>query len=44
MVLFWERFLPNVRQVNRHLLKDLISRDLWNDEMRVKLIANNGSC
>ena len=30
-------------QVNRHLLKDLISRGLWNDEMRVKLIANNGS-
>jgi len=30
-------------QVNRHLLKDLISRDLWSDEMRVKLIANNGS-
>ncbi|CAK8987685.1 unnamed protein product [Durusdinium trenchii] len=30
-------------QVNRHLLKDLIARDLWNDEMRVKLIAHNGS-
>eukprot|EP00435_Cladocopium_sp_Y103_P059236 s414_g21.t1 len=30
-------------QVNRHLLKDLISRGLWSDEMRVKLIAHNGS-
>jgi len=30
-------------QVNRHLLKDLIARNLWNDEMRVKLIAHNGS-
>ena len=30
-------------QVNRHLLKDLISRGLWNDEMRMKLIAHNGS-
>lgn len=30
-------------QVNRHLLKDLISRGLWTDELRVKLIAQNGS-
>ena len=30
-------------QVNRHLLKDLISRGLWNDELRMKLIALNGS-
>lgn len=30
-------------QVNRHLLKDLISRGLWNDETRMKLIAHNGS-
>ena len=30
-------------QVNRHLLKDLISRGLWNEEMRTKLIAHNGS-
>eukprot|EP00438_Fugacium_kawagutii_P023835 Skav212420 [mRNA] locus=scaffold202:79817:93145:+ [translate_table: standard] len=29
--------------VNRHLLKDLISRGLWSDEMRVKLIAHNGT-
>ena len=29
--------------MNRHLLKDLIARDLWNDEMRMKLIAHNGS-
>jgi ribonucleotide reductase alpha subunit len=30
-------------QVNRHLLNGLISRVLWSDEMRVKLIANNSS-
>eukprot|EP00913_Durusdinium_trenchii_P034438 g32219.t1 len=30
-------------QVNRHLLKDLISRGLWTDETRVQLIAQNGS-
>ncbi len=29
--------------VNRHLLKDLIERDLWNDELRQQLMANNGS-
>merc|ERR1712181_173405 len=30
-------------QVNKHLLKDLIERNLWTEEMRVQLIANNGS-
>merc|ERR1712146_757725 len=30
-------------QVNRHLLKDLIERNLWNDELRMQLIAHNGS-
>merc|ERR1712216_952914 len=30
-------------QVNRHLLKDLIERGLWTDEMRQQLIAHNGS-
>jgi len=30
-------------QVNRHLLRDLIHRGLWTDEMRVQLIAHNGS-
>merc|ERR1711988_1026346 len=30
-------------QVNRHLLRDLISRGLWTDEMRMQLIAHNGS-
>merc|ERR1711920_886469 len=30
-------------QVNRHLLRDLITRGLWNDEMRMQLIAHNGS-
>jgi len=30
-------------QVNRHLLKDLIERDLWTEDMRIKLIALNGS-
>jgi len=30
-------------QVNRHLLKDLIARGLWNEDVRVQLIAHNGS-
>jgi len=30
-------------QVNRHLLHDLISRGLWTDEMRMQVIAHNGS-
>merc|ERR1719265_1623032 len=30
-------------QVNRHLLMDLIERDLWSEEVRTKLIAFNGS-
>jgi len=30
-------------QVNRHLLRDLISRGLWTDDMRMQLIAHNGS-
>merc|ERR1712091_466774 len=30
-------------QVNRHLLKDLISRGLWSDDLRVQLVAHNGS-
>jgi len=30
-------------QVNRHLLRDLIQRDLWTDEMRMQVIAHNGS-
>merc|ERR1711972_209442 len=30
-------------QVNRHLLRDLIERKLWNEEVRTQLIANNGS-
>jgi len=29
--------------VNRHLLQDLISRKLWNDELKTMLIAHNGS-
>merc|ERR1712217_387465 len=29
--------------VNRHLLNDLIERDLWTEEMRMQLIAHNGS-
>merc|ERR1712186_45782 len=29
--------------VNRHLLRDLIQRGLWTDDMRVQLIAHNGS-
>merc|ERR1712193_256475 len=30
-------------QVNRHLLTDLINRKLWNEDLRQKLIAHNGS-
>merc|ERR1711957_854029 len=30
-------------QVNRHLLRDLIHRGLWNDDLRTMLIAHNGS-
>merc|ERR1712241_123618 len=30
-------------QVNRHLLRDLIQRGLWNDDLRLQLIACNGS-
>jgi ribonucleoside-diphosphate reductase alpha chain len=29
--------------VNKHLLKDLIDRNLWNEDMKYKLIARNGS-
>merc|ERR1712226_1201812 len=30
-------------QVNRHLVRDLIDRSLWNDDMRMQLVAHNGS-
>eukprot|EP00929_Paragymnodinium_shiwhaense_P078982 TRINITY_DN40_c0_g2_i1.p1 TRINITY_DN40_c0_g2~~TRINITY_DN40_c0_g2_i1.p1 ORF type:complete len:812 (+),score=251.56 TRINITY_DN40_c0_g2_i1:94-2529(+) len=30
-------------QVNRHLLRDLIERELWTEETRLQLIAHNGS-
>merc|ERR1712014_441079 len=30
-------------QVNKHLLRDLISRGMWTEEMRMQLIAHNGS-
>merc|ERR1739838_54362 len=29
--------------VNKHLLRDLIERDLWTEEVRMQLIAHNGS-
>jgi ribonucleoside-diphosphate reductase alpha chain len=29
--------------VNRHLVEDLINIDLWNDDIRIKMIQNNGS-
>jgi ribonucleoside-diphosphate reductase alpha chain len=29
--------------INKHLIEDLISLDLWDDEMRIELIKNNGS-
>merc|ERR1712014_346218 len=28
---------------NRHLLRDLIKRDLWSEDMRMQLVAHNGS-
>jgi len=30
-------------QVNRHLLRDLIQRDLWTEDLRMQLVAHNGS-
>merc|ERR1712139_670266 len=30
-------------QVNRHLLRDLIERGLWTEDLRMQLIAHNGS-
>lgn len=30
-------------QVNRHLLRDLVKRKLWTEDMRMQLIAHNGS-
>merc|ERR1719439_188474 len=30
-------------QVNRHLLRDLIERGLWTDDIRTQLVAHNGS-
>merc|ERR1711979_95083 len=30
-------------QVNKHRLRDLISRGLWTEDMRMQLIAHNGS-
>jgi ribonucleoside-diphosphate reductase alpha subunit len=30
-------------QVNRHLLRDLIQRGLWTEDMRMQLVAHNGS-
>lgn len=30
-------------QINKHLLRDLIERGLWTEEMRMQLIAHNGS-
>lgn len=29
--------------VNRHLVEDLIALDLWNENMRIELVKNNGS-
>merc|ERR1712165_448309 len=30
-------------QVNRHLLRDLVTRKLWTEDLRMQLIAHNGS-
>merc|ERR1712003_599552 len=32
-----------VVQVNRHLLRDLVKRKLWTEDLRMQLIAHNGS-
>lgn len=32
-----------VQIVNHHLLKDLTDRGLWDEELKQKLIAHNGS-
>lgn len=29
--------------MNQHLLRDLTERDLWDDDMKLQMIANNGS-
>ena len=29
--------------INKHLVEDLIDRDMWNENMRLRLIANKGS-
>ena len=34
---------PWVQIVNQHLLKDLTSLGLWNDDLKLKLIAHHGS-
>merc|ERR1711865_678664 len=30
-------------QVNKHLLRDLIDRGLWTEDVRIQLVAHNGS-
>merc|ERR1712028_247035 len=30
-------------QVNKHLLRDLIEKDLWTEDVRLQLVAHNGS-
>merc|ERR1711957_377966 len=30
-------------QVNRHLLRDLVEKNFWTEDMRMQLIAHNGS-
>ena len=30
-------------QINRHLLRDLIARGIWNTKVKNELIKNNGS-
>merc|ERR1712029_174704 len=42
--IYSRRVLPGEFQVvNQHLLRDLTELDLWDDEMKNKLIASNGS-
>ena len=35
--------LMTAQVVNHHLLKDLVERGLWDEDMKNELILNNGS-
>lgn len=39
---FYHKFVI-FQVVNHHLLRDLVERGLWSDDMKNELIVNNGS-